>query len=93
MYTFVYMTHTIFAYVIYIPYLCAMKRIRLDLKDYLVARDMFGSNTKEQCNLVKKLRSNGVLIPHCEGWYLITDKNKPDDIGWLVSEDNLEDIP
>lgn len=70
-----------------------MKQIRLDLKDYLVAREMFNSNTKEQCNLVKKLRSTGVIETHCDGWYLIRDKNKPEDIGWLIAEDCIENIP
>ena len=38
-----------------------IKMILLKLKDYEVAREMFGSNTKEQCKLVKSLRENGTL--------------------------------
>lgn len=64
--------------------------LKNELKDYQIAREMFGANTKEQCNLVKKLRSTGIVEPICDGWSLITDKNKPDDIGWLIPNECLE---
>lgn len=64
--------------------------IKPSLKDYLIAREMFGDNTKEQCNLVKKLKTTGITEPLCEGYSRITDKNKPDDIGWIIPNDCLE---
>lgn len=64
--------------------------IKTDLKDFLVAREMFGNNTKEQCNLVKKLRQNGLITELTEDYYVITDKNKPDDCGWLIPSCCLE---
>lgn len=65
-------------------------KIKADLKDYVVAREMFGGNSKEQCYIVKKLRSNGIITPLCSDWSIITDKNKPDDCGWLISNECIE---
>lgn len=65
-------------------------RVKKDIKDYLVAREMFGSNTKEQCQLVKKLREKGEIVPLCEGWSTITIPNI-DDCGWLIPNELLED--
>jgi len=64
-------------------------QVKKDIKDYLVAREMFGSNTKEQCHLVKKLREKGEIVPLCEGWSIISFPNT-DDCGWLIPNEILE---
>jgi hypothetical protein len=64
-------------------------KLRADLKDWEIAREMFGSNAKEICKIVKKLRDKGEVVPHCEGWSLISEKGK-DDFGWLISNELLE---
>jgi hypothetical protein len=66
-------------------------RIKGELKDWQVAREMFGTNTKEQCQLVKKLRSKGEISYLCEGWSIIVEKDK-DDCGWLICNELLENV-
>jgi hypothetical protein len=68
-----------------------MLRIKKDLKDYLVAREMFGSNTQEQCKLVKKLREKSEIEPLCDGWSVIRKPNT-DDCGWLIPNEILEEV-
>ena len=41
-----------------------MNVIKQSLKDFEVARAMFGSNTKEQCKTVKKLREDIIKNKH-----------------------------
>lgn len=65
--------------------------LKTDLKDWQVAKEMFGTNTKEQCKIVKKLRDKGEIVYLCQDWYIITEKNK-DDCGWLISKDLLQDV-
>lgn len=64
-------------------------KIKASIKDWQVAKEMFDSNSKEHCKIVKKLRDKGEVIDHCEGWSIITEKGK-DDCGWLISNDLLE---
>ena len=59
-----------------------------DLKDWEIARAMFGKNTKVECHLVKTLRKNYVLTPHCDGYYILTTPT--DEIGWLIEESLVE---
>ena len=61
-------------------------RLREELKDYEIARAMFGGNTKEQCKIVKRLRKSA-SFEHCEGWHLIGANEG--EIGWLVPVDIL----
>ena len=64
-------------------------KLKSSLKDWEIAREMFGSNKKDICKIVKKLREKGETIPHCDGWNLIYEKGK-EDSEWLISNDLLE---
>jgi len=64
-------------------------KIRNDIKDYQVAKEMFGTNTKEQCKLVKKLRDKGEINPLTEDFSIISEKGK-DDCGWIIPNAILE---
>lgn len=64
-------------------------KIKSDIKDWQVAQGMFGTNTKEQCKVVKKLRDKGEISFLCEGWSIISEKGK-DECGWIISNDFLE---
>jgi hypothetical protein len=65
--------------------------ILLKLKDYEVAREMFGTNTKEQCKLVKNLREKGTLEDldedYCIG-YLPSHLEKGE-VGYLIPKSVL----
>jgi hypothetical protein len=67
-------------------------KIKSELKDWQVAKEMFGSNSKEICKLVKKLREKGEILPWCEGWSIIKQKNQEEDFGWLISHELLENV-
>ena len=64
-------------------------KIRSDIKDYLIAREMLGSNSKEDCHLIKKLRTKGIITPLCDGWSTISLDE--DDCGWIICNDLLEE--
>lgn len=64
-------------------------KLKSSLKDWEIAREMFGSNTKDICKIVKKLRDKGEITPHCDGWSLIHERGK-EDSDWLISNDLLE---
>jgi hypothetical protein len=57
------------------------------LKDWQIAFDMFGKNTKHECDIVKKLRKKATIRPLCEGWSVISGPG--DEVGWLISDENL----
>jgi hypothetical protein len=59
------------------------------LKDWQIAQLMFGKNTKLECKTISELRKHGVMEPLCDGWYIITDKRKIDDCGYLISDECL----
>jgi hypothetical protein len=54
------------------------------LKDWEVARIVFGKNTKKECKIIKDLRKHGKTIPHCDGWSIIIDTRIDDDCGLLI---------
>jgi len=60
-----------------------------ELKDWQIAREMFGKNTKQECTKVMNLRRNGVIEPICDGWSRITDKRLEDDCGYVISNELL----
>jgi hypothetical protein len=72
-------------------------KLRHDIKDYLVAQEIWGSNTKEQCKIVKILREKGEIITMYVddektielNWSTICEKDK-DDCGWLIPNIMLE---
>ena len=64
-------------------------KIKSDIKDWQVAQSMFGTNTKEQCKVIKKLREKGEIESLCDGWSIISDKNK-DECGWIISNELIE---
>lgn len=58
-----------------------------ELKDWQIAKEMFGLNTKAECKIVSDLRKayvHVIIIPLCEGWSNIIDKRKQDDCGYLI---------
>lgn len=63
--------------------------LKKELKDWQVAKEMFGKNTKLECQIVKKLREKGKISYLCDGWSIISEPDK-DDCGWLISNDLLE---
>ena len=63
--------------------------MKTELKDWEIAREMFGRNTKVECKIVTKLRKHGVIQPLCEMWSIITDSRLVDDCGWLIPNDCL----
>lgn len=56
-------------------------------KDWQIAREMFGANTKHHCRLVKKMRQKGTLEPWGKGWFRITLPG--DECGWLIPAECL----
>ena len=64
-------------------------KIKNEIKDYLVAQELQGSNTKEQCKIVKKLRDKGETEILTEDCSIIREKDK-DDCGWLIPNTMLE---
>lgn len=62
-------------------------KLKESLKDWQIAKEMFGSNSKEICKIVKRLRTKGIVVSHCEGWSIISEG---EDIGWLISNELLE---
>lgn len=64
--------------------------IRDDLKDWEIARMMFGLNTKVECAIVKKLRKHQSSITKlCEDYSIIYDKTE-DDCGWVIPNECLK---
>lgn len=58
-------------------------KIRDDIKDYLVAQEMWGTNTKEQCKIIKKLRERCEIEILTDDYSIIRYKDK-NDCGWLI---------
>ena len=65
-------------------------KLTVSLKDYEIAREMFGTHTKQQCKIVKKLRGPIVVEEICEGWSAIRLVNE--ECGWLISNQLLMDL-
>ena len=64
--------------------------MKKDLKDWEIARIMYGKNGKHECKLVAELRKYGVITDLCEGCSIITDSRLDDDCGWLIPNECLE---
>lgn len=54
------------------------------MKDWEIARIIFGKNTKKECKIIKELRKYGKIIPHCDEWSIIIDTRIKDDCGLLI---------
>lgn len=64
-------------------------KLKTDLKDWEIAREIFGKNTKLECHLIKVLRKNHYKLTElCEGYFLLTTET--DEVGWLVPENVVE---
>lgn len=74
-----------------LPYICSIK-IKQNIKDYLIAREIWGTNTKEQCHVVKKLREKGEIRQLCDGWCIISNPNI-DDCGLLIPTHDKDGNP
>lgn len=63
--------------------------MKSELKDWEIARLMFGKNTKIECKIVANLRKYGTIESLCEDWSIITDSRLTDDCGWLIPNECL----
>lgn len=65
-------------------------KIREDLKDWQIARSMFGKNTQAECKIVKKLRKKSIsLVEDCgAGVFLVSVEGE--ESGWVMFEDFVE---
>lgn len=61
--------------------------MRENLKDWEIAKIMFGKNTKPYIEIVKKLRKHGRIKEVCDDWGIIKDHRLRNDIGWIISSD------
>ena len=50
---------------------------------------MYGTNTKDQCKIVKKLRESGIIEHLCEDYSII--RIETDECGWIISNGLLEE--
>lgn len=64
-------------------------KLKSDIKDWQIAQEMFGTNTKEQCKIIKGLRKKGEASSICDGWSIIVEKDS-DECGWIISNELLE---
>ena len=62
---------------------------RTDLKDYELAKIIFGTNKKRECKIVQDLKKRGLFKKICDGWYVIRDSKLIDDLGWIVPSECL----
>ena len=67
-----------------------MKTISSKLKDWEVAREVYGKNTKMECKSIKILRKHGIVTTLCEDYSIITDSREEDDCGCLIPNSCLE---
>ncbi len=68
-------------------------QINNNIKDWEIARDIFGKNTQKECKIIKSLRKGIVDFEEiCEGWYIVRTKQhvEKDEVGWLISANYLE---
>ena len=65
-------------------------KIKTDLKDWQVAREVFGKNTKTECSLIKSLRKQELLVSKiCDGYYEVSVIGS-DEVGWIFPKEMLE---
>ena len=69
-----------------------MIKIKKDIKDYLIAREIWGTNSKEQCQIVKKLREKGEIKELCDGWCVISLPHV-DECGYLIPMEDKDGNP
>lgn len=62
------------------------------LKDWEIAKIVWGSNNKEQCRAIKKLRKKCVITPICDDWYQVqtVQESEDDEVGLMVPLECLE---
>lgn len=62
--------------------------VKSDLKDWQIAKEMFGKNTKNECNIVKTIRKKEIskIEELCEGWSMIYTENHviSNEVGWVI---------
>lgn len=63
--------------------------INPNLKDWEIAKSMFGKNTKKECKLVANLRKHYTIEPICNDTSIIFDTTLQDDCGWIINNENL----
>jgi len=59
-------------------------KLREDIKDWQLAKIMFGKNTQPECKIVKKLRKKVLTLSedYGEGCYLVNVEGE--DLGWIM---------
>lgn len=66
-------------------------KLKDELKDWQIARIMFGKNTQAECKIVKKLRKYELEIAEMySGIFLVIIKN--DEIGWFITDEVISSI-
>jgi hypothetical protein len=66
-------------------------KIKEELKDWEIAREMFGSTTKSECLFVKKLRKNYELEYLNDDFFIVREKGK-DCSGYTIHRSLLIDV-
>lgn len=67
-------------------------KIRSDIKDWQIAKEVFNKNTQKECKIIKELRKAIECNEICEGWYELRTKKhvENDEVGWLIPIEYLE---
>ena len=67
-------------------------KLRSDLKDWEIARGVFGKNTQKECKIIKELRKSVDSEEICEGWWMLRTQEQvdKDEVGWLIPIEYLE---
>ena len=61
-------------------------KLKDELKDWEIARGVFGKNTQKECKIIKELRKAVESEEICEGWYELRTKQhlEKNEIGWFI---------
>lgn len=65
-------------------------KLKDDLKDWQIAKIMFGKNTQAECKTVKKLRKKTMKLEedYGEGCYLVEVEGE--ETGWIVFDEIID---
>ena len=61
-------------------------KLKSDIKDWQIARDVLGRNTQKECKIIKELRKSVDSEEICEGWWMLRTQEQvdKDEVGWLI---------
>ena len=65
-------------------------KLKDDLKDWQIAREIFGKNTQTECRIIKNLRKKPLIVleDYGEGCYHIS--HSMEETGWIMFSDILD---